>query len=129
MKKLSDSELQELMDKGGINALPSTEDTNLYQSVYSALNEEIEYELPTNFAHSVAHLVELNSEMKDLKIERLWMTLGSFVMMISMLIVIGVLSIYNDINFGTYLPMIALGSILILVIQYFDRKVKKLYLR
>lgn len=129
MKKLTDKEIQELMDKTGAQDLFDRDDTRLYSKIYSALNEEVKFELPTNFAHSVANMVELNDKLRDLKIEKIWIGLGVLTLVISLLVVVVLLTVFSNINISAYLPMLALGSILILLIQYFDRKVKKLYFK
>jgi len=67
MKKLSDQDLQDLLDSDNFNtdAIPeNSEDAKLYQSVYSALQEEESDSLPLSFAPNVARAVFLANERK-----------------------------------------------------------------
>lgn len=129
MKNLSDSDIQKILDEANYDEASSNSDVDLYKKVYSTLSEETSFQLPTNFAHSVANLVDMNQEISQLRRERIWMGIGFVAITISLLVIMVLLSMFGQINLFKYLPMVVGGSILVLIIQYLDQKVKKIYLR
>ena len=109
-----DKEIQEALDKNKLQSEAPDQEIKTYLAVYEALNSlPNEDYLPTSFADNVVSKIKVKAAKKDS--EAFWwsLTVGAF-----------------GVEFGDfaskYLPMMALLSLVIVGVQWLDKRLVKL---
>ena len=128
MKKYTDKEIQELLDKNGEAELKPTDDVQLYKKMYTALNEKPLFQLSHNFANNIVETIKTKEVAKTEREEKLWLVIGF--LGILALVVAGLVWMSHLISadMSKYIYASVIGTTLIFAVQWVDRKVKRLYL-
>jgi hypothetical protein len=126
-----DEELQDKILKGGSTEGYDESEVNAYKMLFNALPKERNFDLPADFADKITEqiIIQKAGPSKDL----LWF-LGSIAGLFVALISTFFITRYNpDLSFlksvSPYWGIIALGTVLIFLIQFFDLKFIRLKVR
>ncbi len=120
MKKLTDSEIQELLDKG---ELPGGAGAELYKKVFNTLAEEPDYRLSANFANAVVNKVATKTSL----VEKLLYFLCGLAALSTLILAVVLINIFASPSMITYLPYMGIGFVMIGLIQWLDKYSRRVY--
>lgn len=118
-----EKELQQRVEAGEV---PTTSDANLYQHVFTSLKQAPEYTLPTTFAASVLHRLQLRQQ-QSLRWEYFYLGLGIVVMIAACAIVFAMSGLTVNLGFlkglNDYKWVMMFAALFVILLQWVDRKV------
>jgi hypothetical protein len=116
MSKLTDNEIQELLEQGNFQT-DQNDDIKLYKKVFEILGKEPDFELSPRFADNIIDSISLKSDRS----ERIIFVLGAIGLFMSIVLALVFIGMFAKDTILPYLPHLAIGSVLLLLIQWLDK--------
>lgn len=114
MSRLSDKDIQDLLEKGENSV--SDKDSRLYSEVFKALKAEPDFELSHNFSANVVSALDTKSDSTD----KVIYFLGLLGVITSSILTLAMIIIFGGDSMLQYIPHLLIGSGVIILVQYFD---------
>jgi uncharacterized integral membrane protein len=120
----ADKKLQEKIEAGFSDPV-SDIDAKLYQQIFSALEKEPEYTLPTSFVDRVVHKIQ-HEQARSAKREYFWLCVGIILLIVAMVFAIAFTGFKISAGFlsgiSAYKGLFVFGAAFIVFLNWLDKK-------